>query len=62
MIITIQSIEGNSGIGVPCFSHNGKASNYQYRVFSPLKEGAVKVEENDSSLSKPKNKNIVSHF
>jgi hypothetical protein len=37
MIFTIDSIEGNSHIGVPVFSRSAKKSNYNYLVFSPPK-------------------------
>lgn len=37
MIFTIDSIEGNSHIGVPVFSRSAKKSNYNYLVFSPSK-------------------------
>ena len=34
---TIDSIEGNSNIGVPVFSRTGRHSNYNYLVFSQTK-------------------------
>ena len=40
---TIDSIEGNSYIGVPVFSRFGQMQNYNYIVMSPQKK--VKIEE-----------------
>lgn len=37
-VFTIDSIEGNSHIGVPVFSRYGKKSNYHFIVFSPEKK------------------------
>ena len=37
MIVTIDSIESNSGLGVGVFSRAGKNNNFQYMVLSSTK-------------------------
>ena len=44
---TIDSIEGNSYIGVPVFSRFGQMQNYNYIVMSPQKKLKSKKKEED---------------
>ena len=44
---TIDSIEGNSYIGVPVFSRFGQMQNYNYIVMSPQKKLKTKKKEED---------------
>ncbi len=37
MLFTVESIEGNSHIGVPVFSRTAKKSNFHYLVFQTPK-------------------------
>eukprot|EP00347_Sterkiella_histriomuscorum_P010785 403374929 len=50
MIFTIDSIEGNSHIGVPVFSRSAKKSNYDFIVFSPPKGTKGMGENSQQSL------------
>ena len=47
---TINSIEGNSYIGVPVFSRFGQMQNYNYIVLSPQKKMKEKTEDQDGIL------------
>ena len=47
---TINSIEGNSYIGVPVFSRFGQMQNYNYIVLSPQKKMKEKTEDQDAIL------------
>jgi hypothetical protein len=47
---TINSIEGNSYIGVPVFSRFGQMQNYNYIVLSPQKKMKEKVEDRQEIL------------
>ena len=42
MVFTVDTVEGNSNIGVPVFSRFGKKSNYNLIVFSPQKNDSNK--------------------
>ena len=53
---TIDSIEGNSYIGVPVFSRFGQMHNYNFIVLSPQKKLKEKVEEDDDFLDAENNK------
>jgi hypothetical protein len=55
MLFTVDSIEGNSNIGVPMFSSSGKQSNYNYKVFTTpiIKEDtAAEGGEGDKTVKK----------
>jgi hypothetical protein len=41
-VYIIDSIEGNSNIGVPVFSRFGQKQNYQFITLSPIKEFKIK--------------------
>ena len=45
---TIDSIEGNSYIGVPVFSRFGQMQNYNYIVMSPQKKVKKKDKTEDA--------------
>ena len=47
---TIDSIEGNSYIGVPVFSRFGQMQNYNYIVMSPQKKIKQEESEDDSVI------------
>lgn len=50
-VFTIESIEGNSHIGVPVFSRSAKKANYEYLVFSPPK--GINPKPDPNPLSEP---------
>ena len=45
-LFTIDSIDGNSYIGVPVFSRFGQMQNYNYIVLSPQKK--IKTKQDDT--------------
>ena len=49
---TIDSIEGNSYIGVPVFSRFGQMQNYNYIVMSPQKNLKNRDKGNEQLLDK----------
>ena len=49
---TIESIEGNSYIGVPVFSRMGHMQNYNYLVLSPQKKDPLAKEEPEDMIDK----------
>ena len=51
---TIDSIQGNSYIGVPVFSRFGQMQNYNYIVMSPQKK-LKEREEKDNNIIDPEN-------
>ena len=53
---TIDSIEGNSYIGVPVFSRFGQMQNYNYIVMSPQKQLKNRKDQNDSLLDQENEK------
>ena len=69
-VYTIESIEGNSCLGVPVFSNFGKMQNYQYIVFSqpggggsdkkePPAESDLKFKTNQNEIWNKDKKNLV---
>ena len=49
---TIDSIEGNSYIGVPVFSRFGQMQNYNYIVMSPQKKVKQQTAQEDPLIDK----------
>ena len=44
-MLTIERIEGNSGIGVPVFSKAAQIKNYEFVVLRPQKHKVVNIPE-----------------